>query len=303
MAGEFDPVLKALVETAPADWLPLLGRRRRRVSLQDADIATVVSGAADKVLRVHDDPPYLVHLDFQAGHDTSALPPRLKLYNSALEYRHDALVWSVAVLLRPEADSPQLTGSLARGFAGEDPVSTLRYQVVRVWQLSAEQLLAGGLGTLPLAPVSDAPRQALPRVIQRMQERLREPKAQRLAPDLWAATFVLLGLRYDEEFAQTLLRGVLAMKESTTYQAILAEGRAEGRAEGEAKAMRRVLLMLGEQRFGAPADAASRAAVEAIGEVERLEDLVKQVSQAASWQELLASAAQRRRNGRRKGKG
>jgi hypothetical protein len=93
------------------------------------------------------------------------------------------------------------------------------------------------------------------------------------------------------------LRGVLAMKESTTYQAIVAEGRAEGRAE-EA---RRLLLMLGEEKLGV-ADAASRAAVEAIGEVERLEDLIKKVSGAGSWRELLAAAARPRGNGRRKGK-
>ncbi|HZT80116.1 MAG TPA: hypothetical protein VFA26_07840 [Gemmataceae bacterium] len=28
-----------------------------------------------------------------------------------------------------------------------------RYGVVRVWQLPPEQLLTGGLGTLPLAPI------------------------------------------------------------------------------------------------------------------------------------------------------
>ena len=133
MPGDFDPVLKTLVETVPADWLPLLGRRRRRVTVADADIATVISGAADKVLRVHDDPHYLLHLDFQAGHDTAVLPGRMKLYNSALEYRHDLMVLSVAVLLRPEADSPQLTGILTRGFPNEEPLATLRYGVLRVW--------------------------------------------------------------------------------------------------------------------------------------------------------------------------
>jgi predicted transposase YdaD len=302
MPGEFDPILKALVEIAPADWLPVLGRRRRRVSVQDADIATVISGAADKVLRVHDDPPYLVHLDFQAGHDSAALPGRLKLYNSALEYRHDLVVWSVAVLLRPEADSPRLTGSLVRGFADEAPVSTLRYDVVRVWRLSVEELLSGGLGTLPLAPVSDVSEGELPGVIRRMQERLGAPRARRQAPELWAATYVLLGLRYDPDFAQVLLREVLGMKESTTYQAILAEGEAKGLAKGLAKEARRVILMLGEERFGSPADGTSRAALEGIGEVERLEALIKKVNQVASWQELLAPATRPRGNGRRKGK-
>jgi predicted transposase YdaD len=294
MPGDFDPVLKTLVETSPSDWLPLLGRRRRRISLQDADIATVISGAADKVLRVHDDPHYLLHLDFQAGHDTAALPARLKLYNSALEYRHDLLVLSVAVLLRPEADSPRLTGTLVRGFAGEEPLSTLRYGVLRVWQVPVEQLLNGGPGTLALAPVSDVSRKSLPEVIQRMEERLREPRLRRWAPDLWAATLLLLGLRYDREFARALLRGVLAMKESTTYQAILDEGRAE-----EA---RRLLLMLGEEKFG-PADATSQATLESISEVGLLEELIKKMLQVGSWQELLATAGHRRGRGGRKGKG
>jgi len=303
MPGDFDPVLKTLVETVPADWLPLLGRRRRRVSVQDADIAAVISGAADKVLRVHDDPQYLLHLDFQSGHDTAALPPRLKLYNSALEYRHDLPVLSVAVLLRPEADSPRLTGLLTRGFPGEEPLATLRYGVLRVWQVPVEQLLTGGLGTLPLAPISDVGKKVLPGVIRRMQERLVAPGARPQAPELWAAAYVLLGLRYDKEFARAILREVLGMKESTTYQAIVAEGLAEGRVQGRAEEARRLLLLLGEEQFRAPADATTRAAVEAIGEVERLEELIRRVSRVGSWQELLAAAARPRGHGRRKGKG
>jgi hypothetical protein len=84
------------------------------------------------------------------------------------------------------------------------------------------------------------------------------------------------------------------MRESTTYQAIIAEGRAD-----EA---RRLLLLRGEEQFGAPADATVRAAVEAIGEVERLEELFRKVSLMQDWQELLAAAARPRGNGRRKGK-
>src|SRR3990167_8252701 len=105
-----DPTLKALVETAPADWLPLLGQPRRGVTIEDADIATVISGATDKVLRVHADPEYLLHLEFKSGHDAAALPRPLKLYNGVLEYRHNCPVLSAAVLLHPRADSPQVNG-------------------------------------------------------------------------------------------------------------------------------------------------------------------------------------------------
>ena len=169
----YDPTLKALVETAPADWLPLLHLAPAHVSVIDADIAAVLSGAADKVLRVHGEPEYLLHLDFQVGHDSARLPRRLRLYNTVLEDRHDLLVRSVAVLLHPGADSPQLTGRLARGFPGEEPYSFLRYDVMRVWQIPVEQLLHGGLGTLALAPIGDVPPSELPGVIQRMGRRLR----------------------------------------------------------------------------------------------------------------------------------
>ena len=64
------------------------------------------------------------------------------------------------------------------------------------------------------------------------------------------------------------------MKESTTYQAILDEGRAEGeakgRAEGRAEGERLLLLRLGRERLGEPA-AAVAAAIEAIADAGRIE--------------------------------
>jgi len=42
------------------------------------------------------------------------------------------------------------------------------------------------------------------------------------------------------------------MKESTTYQAIVREGREEGRDEGRTEEARRMLLLVGETKFGRP---------------------------------------------------
>src|SRR5947207_990807 len=106
----FDPTVKTLDELRPADWLPLVKRRRRRVTIVDSDIGTIISGATDKLFRVHDHPEYFLHLDFEAGHFRRKLPLRLRLYNSAIDYRHDRVVLSVAVLLSPAADSPQWNG-------------------------------------------------------------------------------------------------------------------------------------------------------------------------------------------------
>jgi hypothetical protein len=189
MDHPFDPTLKTLAELSPGDWLPLAKRRRRRVTSEDSDIGTIVSGATDKLFRVHDDPEYLLHLDFESGHFRSDLPLRLKLYNSVFEYRHQRVVLSVPVLLSPAADSPQWNGLLERGLPAEAPVSTLRYEVIRVWEVPVDQVLNGGVGTLALAPISNVDQADLRRVIGRMKERLSGPKRPRRAADIWAATY------------------------------------------------------------------------------------------------------------------
>ena len=52
---QFDATLKDLLEESPAAWPGLVGEPARNVEVIDADISTL-SGAADKVLRVHDGP-------------------------------------------------------------------------------------------------------------------------------------------------------------------------------------------------------------------------------------------------------
>src|SRR5262249_920645 len=139
----FDPTLKDMVEAEPEAWPAFVGSPTGPTRGIDADIATV-SGAADKGLPVDADPPYLWHLEFGTGHEVPDLPRKLHVGNSLLEDRHDLPVRSVVVLLRPEADSPQLTGVYERGFPDEEPYLRFRYQVVRVWQLPPELLLTGG---------------------------------------------------------------------------------------------------------------------------------------------------------------
>src|SRR5206468_1306755 len=155
------PTLKDMVETEPEAWPAFLGKPRGPTRVIDADIAPV-SGAADKVLRVAADPPYLLHLEFVAGHDAANLPRKLHVRNGLLEERHDLRVRSVALLLWPEAESPRLTGVYERSFPDEESYLTFRYQVVRVWQLAPGPLLTGGLPLLALAPISAVTEAELP---------------------------------------------------------------------------------------------------------------------------------------------
>jgi hypothetical protein len=85
------------------------------------------------------------------------------------------------------------------------------------------------------------------------------------------------------------------MKESSTYQAILAEGEARGKVK-EAK---RMLRLLGEGVFGPP-DAATATALDGINDVTRLEELCQRMHTVQSWQELLREPTPRRPRGRRR---
>ncbi len=187
-------------------------------------------------------------------------PGLLNKRNILLDDRHGLLVRTVVVLLRPSADSPALTGLRERSFPGEEPYNAFGYRVIRVWQTSPDWLLAGGLGTLPLAPISAVTAGELPGIIDKMERRLRRPDARHLASQLWAATYVLLGLRHPPALAQALLQGIRSMKESSTYQAIVQEGRHEGLVEGAVQGGPEVAGAAGEQAAGSAQCAdASRA--------------------------------------------
>lgn len=83
------------------------------------------------------------------------------------------------------------------------------------------------------------------------------------------------------------------MKESSTYQAILEEGRqeglVEGRSEGAVAEAKKILRIFGDGQFGPP-DAQTVATLEAIDDLARLEELASRLQAAKSWQEVLGSS-------------
>ena len=298
MSKPYDATLKAMLEASPAAWPRLAGFRAGRVELIDADVSTVTA-ATDKVLRLSGGLNAIMHFEFQAGPD-SGLARRTHGYNALLEDRHRQPVHSVVILLRPEADLRSISGQYERRLPGAaEPYLIFRYQVIRVWQLPAEPLRAGGPGTLPLAPIAAVTETQLPGVIGRMKEKLDAPRYRRAAGELWTAVGVLMGLRYDRALIRQMLQGVRRMKESVFYQDLVEEGAAKGRLE-EA---RRMLLRLGERHFGQPVSTSIRSRVEAISDLEVLEGLADRALRLRSWEELLAdmpAPAPRRGRGKRK---
>jgi predicted transposase YdaD len=283
MSKRFDATVKGMLERGPSDWAALAGFPGLPVEVTDADVSTV-SAASDKVLRVGGAAPWLVDINFQAGPDAS-VPKRVHLYNALLEDRHDLLVHSVVVLLCPRANLAAINGSYVRQFEGKRPHLTFEYQVIRVWEWPIADLLTGGLGTLPLAPISNVREEDLPGIIGQMKARLDVSQGP-LAAELWTATYILMGLRYEGSLINHLLRGVIPMEESVTYQAIIEEGKAQGRQQGVVEEARRTLLLVGNARFGPPrADVV--AVLDTIDNRERLEELHVRLLKVSSWEELL----------------
>jgi predicted transposase YdaD len=284
--NRFDVSTKELVWDDPVAWLQRLGiDPRGPVEVIDSDITTLTA-AADKVIRVGGlVEPFLVNIELQSSHDAQ-LMRTLWFRQVAIDHRHDLPVLTVLVLLRKEANSPSLSGVYERFLPDGRSTNRYDYQVVRLWKEPADSFLNASVELVPLAPLADVTEQQLPELVHKMANRINSLDPGRAAK-LWTASYLLMGLRYPDEVIEKLLEGVQAVKDSTTYQKILRDGRAEGRTE-EA---RRFLLLLGTERFGEP-EAAALAAIEDIHDIDRLEDLGKRmlVADVLDWDGLLGLA-------------
>jgi predicted transposase YdaD len=274
MRKPFDAAGKKLVDVDPLGWVRFLGLQGSSASVLDGEMSTPMT--ADRVIRVSD-PDYLAHIELQTTYDTN-MGHRLLAYNVAAGYKFGMPAESVVVLLRKEADGPAISGQFQFG-----PVQ-FAFHVVRIWERSAEELLAGPFALLPLAPIANVELSEMPGLIRRMQSRL-DAATPAFEKDLWMITHLLMGLKFGPEQTHDFLRGVFQMLDlrvSTTYQSILKEGEATGEAKGE----RQVLFLIGSKRFGEP-DAATRAAIETITSPQRLEELAGRLLEVSSWADLL----------------
>ena len=78
------------------------------------------------------------------------------------------------------------------------------------------------------------------------------------------------------------------MSESSTYQQILADGRAEGEAKGRLEGERNLLVLVGTTRFGSPGPE-MRQVLEMASE-SQLQTWAKRLPDVKSWPELIVAA-------------
>ena len=283
------------MEKYPRDWLRLLCLETSSPIEEVNTNLPSVSKDADKIFIIKEQVPWLLHLEMQSSRDPG-LPIRILIYNVLAYARHKLPVHSVVILLRPEADFSDLTGRLQYSIKEASGLE-MRYQIVRLWELPVAAFLNGGLGTVPLAPLGKVSGEDLPALMDQMDERISRDIKGKEAGELWALAYIILGLRCTSELSKSLIKGIPHMKESLTYQAIIAEGEAKGEAKDEAKGeakgkayeARRILILIGTHRMGPPSDLL-REQIEHIDSLELLERLAEQALDSKTWDDLLAQA-------------
>ncbi|MCE9530605.1 MAG: hypothetical protein K8T89_05675 [Planctomycetes bacterium] len=306
MNRPYDVTSKDLLEISPADWLAWLGQPRppELVRAIDADVSTI-SMSADKVLFVDDPSPWILHIEFQSSRDAE-LPLRAMVYQILLRHRHGVPVVTVLLLLREQADGPELTGELELS-APLGRSWAFRYEIVRLWQQPVELFLKGPPCLIPFAPLAAVDEGTLPRVISEMKKQIENVHPETQARKLWAACTILMGMRYSTEVIDKVLPIMINLKDSSTYwlihdQAVaegLQTGRQEGRQEGlqagqeigvvrgRAEQSQATILRLGLKKFGPPPEGAM-AKVSAFDDQIKLNALVERILDVNSWEELLA---------------
>ena len=152
------------------------------------------------------------------------------------------------------------------------------YEIIRLWERPAAELLAADLGVVPLAVLGRLPadlsvEQGLAAVAQQLVTRILSDAPPDRARKLLTDALLLAGLRIRREVATKIFRGVRVLEESDTYLMIV--------DIGQEKAMRRIILLLGEKRFGPP-DEAVKAELSNITDLDQLTQLALRASEAGS---------------------
>jgi hypothetical protein len=289
MSKPYDATIKDLAAVGPADFVSWFdGPTTQAVTLLNVDLSTVTT-AADVVFGIGDPITEILHLDAQAGPSATKHLDVLA-YNVLLHRQYHVPVRSIVLLLREQAVHPNMTGRVQYGTRPERGRMDFVFEVIRLWETPAEQLLRSSLAMAPLAVLGKLPetlglKDGLAAVVRQLAERLEREATGDQADRLLVAAYVLTGLRLKspDEVRQLFQGASIAMRESVTFQAILEEGR----EEGSIRELHRMILRLGRRRFGEP-DEATRNQIEAIPDIVVLEDLTERLLIVSSWDELMA---------------
>jgi predicted transposase YdaD len=248
-AKPYDQAFKFLAEQDPESLLVLLGAIEPGASVQVELLAREISVAA-----LLPDQPYLVttaegrrvvHVEAQTAWEPG-IPARMAEYGPLHYFKYRLPVESYVLRLtrRGLPRIPPLRGVIEAG--GTRLVT--RYELIRVWLVSAEETLQSGrLALLPFVPLMAGGRGEMEEGARRLGDVEDERRRREMA-----LHFVMLGgLRYNrldllELVGRKSMIPLEQLRESSFYQFILDEGRAEGREKGREEARKEALAAMAD---------------------------------------------------------
>jgi hypothetical protein len=282
MAMTFDATLKDMGRDCPLGYLAAFDRPPTLpVKLLNVDLSRVTT-ATDLILGLGEPLAEIVQIDFQSN-AAAWKHADLMVYHALLFAHYHVPVHTIILLLRPEAAHSNMNGLIRYAPRPGRGKMDFSYEVVRLWERPAEELLAGEVGVAPLAMLGRLPEgvsleDGLAAVAKRVVERLVQEAPPDKVKKLLTEAYLLTGMRMRHDLAANIFRGVRAMHESETYLAIL--------DEGQVKARREDILEAGEERLGPPGESVT-AQLSTIADLARLKRMVRRTATAASWQEIL----------------
>jgi hypothetical protein len=305
MAMTFDATLKDMGRESPDGFLAVFDRPPTApVKPLNVDLSTVTR-ATDLILGLGEPLDEIIQFDFQAS-AAAWKHADVLVYNALLFAHYHVPVHTVVILLRPEAMHANLNGALRYAPRPGRGSMDFSYEVVRLWERPAKDLLAADLGIVPRRPPAatrarrpkdllaadlgivplamlgrlpeDMPLEdGLAVIAQRVAERVQAEAPERVNKLLLDA-YLLTGLRVRRDAAARIFGGIRAMQESDTYLAIL--------DEGQEKRAKKDILLVGEKRLGAP-DESVKSRLDAITDLDRLDRMLLGAVTSTSWQEIL----------------
>jgi hypothetical protein len=280
----FDSTFKALIDIDPLGWarfvsnLAIIDAHSVDTSLHETQ------RVVDRLMNVGlGTERFLIHIEFQAGHDGFQMPGRLLRYNADILLRHRIPALSCVILLNTEADSPVLSGVFAETLPVLGQYVQFDYRVCRLWEEPLERFLipesslvaAGVLSRFTDYHIGEV-RQLISTCIDTIQDEETREKVR-------SSGAFLAGLRFNENQAGYIVgRDLPLLEQSSVAQYFLRRGHEKGLDEGQVK-----LFITGAERVYGPVPVDLRPRIEHAP----FDHLVKWMSNmrtASSWSELIS---------------
>lgn len=247
MHQPYDRVLKQISARAARSLLEIAGILPVEPEVTLRPLEREVAGPAlrtDQLFAYQYVIDWVVHIEFEARWQRAVMPGRMARYQKVITLEYPGVeVNSVVFVLRPEG-CPE-AGEYRHREGEFSPVTEVRYRIIRMWELDASRILAGGDDVLlPVAALMDTTDDQVRQIASRVSGN-REAAAEFLA---------LAVVRYDKDQIEKILGDnpmftKAILKESWAVQELIREGRDQGRDEGRAKEARETLARVLANRF------------------------------------------------------